>query len=183
MMTQSVPQHQERFGSDYPTLVETSLLKPVATATVAARTEPFKASEFFQNRSGLSISDSFRKRFSVKTRRLVKSAPERPYVASVLKKEAYDLDIRKEFHVEEHLSTLEDIASLIQAQPDGKKGFLVTNGYENIFYVAGRNGEVFAVEVLWDSDFLRWFVCASGLQDVGHWLSKYRLLCPGHAAF
>ena len=162
-------------------VVETKLLKPVAQATVPARTKPFVASEFYQTGTGLYVYDTFADRLGLNTRQVVDSAPERPYVASLLQANAYDTDIRKELP-ETHLSTLEDIAGLIEAQPNGKSGFLLNNGYANIFYVEGKNGEVFAVGVRWDSGRRRWRVRDWELGGFGDWDADRQVLCPGTAS-
>jgi hypothetical protein len=168
-------------ASDGVLLTETRLLKPVAQATVPARTKPFNAAEFYQTGPGLYVDDTFADRLDVNARRTVDSAPERPYVASLLKANAYDMDIRKELP-ETHLSTLEDIAGLIEAQPNGKSGLLLNNGYANIFYVEGKNGEVFAVDVDWDSGYREWSVDGWQLGEVGDWNADFQVLCPGNAA-
>lgn len=169
----------KKLGSRYPVLAETTLLKPVAQATVPARTKPFNAAEFYQNGPGLYVYGTFADRLDVNARQTVDSAPERPYVASLLKANAYDKDIRKELP-EDHLSTLEDIAGLIEAQPGGKSGFLLNNGYANIFYVEGKNGEVFAVVVYWFSDFREWYVLGWELDELGYWCAGHQVLCPGN---
>lgn len=171
----------KKLGSRYPVLTETRLLKPVAQATVPARTKPFSAAEFYQTGPGLYIWDSFRDRLDVEVRTVLECTPARPYVASTLKADAYDKDIRKDL-VDEHLSTLEDIAGLIVAQPKGKQGFLLNNGYANIFYVEGKEGVVFAVRVGWDSDNRLWHLRDWELDELGDWYSDYHILCPGHAA-
>ena len=170
----------KKLGSRYPVLAETTLLKPVAQATVPARTKPVSVAEFYQTGSGLYVYDTFAERLDVNARQVVDSAPERSYVASLLKANAYDKDIRKE--LEDHLSTLEDIAGLIEAQPGGKSGFLLNNGYANIFYVEGKNGEVFAVGVRWFSDDRRWLVCGWELGEGGEWDADDQVLYPGNAA-
>jgi hypothetical protein len=167
-----------QLSSRYPVLAETRLLKPVRKSTVPARTKPFVASEFYQTGTGLYVYDTFADRLGA--RQTVDSAPERPYVASLLKANAYDKDIRKELS-ETHLSTLEDIAGLIEAQPNGKSGFLLNNGYANIFYVEGKNGEVFAVLVRWNSDNRYWYVSDWELGERGKWGADDQVLCPGNA--
>ena len=172
----------KQLSSRYPVLAETRLLKPVSKSTAPARTKPFNAAVFYQTGTGrLYVYGTFADRLDVNARQTVDSAPERPYVASLLKANAYDKDIRKELP-ENHLSTLEDIAGLIEAQPNGKSGFLLNNGYANIFYVEGKNGEVFAVLVLWFSDFRQWHVGVWELGGVGRWRSDVQVLCPGNAA-
>lgn len=171
----------KKLGSRYPVLAETTLLKPVAQATVPARTKPFNAAEFYQTGPGLYVYDTFADRLDVNARQTVDSAPERPYVASLLKANAYDTGIRKELP-EIHLSTLEDIAGLIEAQPNGKSGLLLNNGYANIFYIEGRNGEVFAVIVCWFSGGRGWRVDDWQLDEGGVWGADRQVLCPGNAS-
>ena len=171
----------EQLSSRYPVLVETKFLKPVAKATVPARTKPFNAAEFYQTSTGLYVYDTFADRLDLSVRQMVDSASVRPYVASLLKASAYDTDIRKELP-DTHLSTLEDIAGLIEAQLNGKSGFLLNNGCANIFYVEGKNGEVFVVGVGWDSDYRKWRVYDWKLDEDGDWDADNQVLCPGNAA-
>ena len=171
----------KQLSSRYPVLAETRLLKPVAKATVPARTKPFNAAEFYQTGLYVYVYDTFADRLDLSARQTVDSAPERPYVASLLKANAYDKDIRKELP-ENHLSTLEDIAGLIEAQRSGKSGFLLNNGYANIFYVEGKNGEVFAVGVGWVSVSRQWLVGGWRLGEDGLWDADSPVLCPGNAA-
>lgn len=158
-------------------ITETTLLKPVAQATVPARTKPFNAAAFYQTGTGLHIFDTFRERFNLG---LAQLAPSQPYVASLLKANAYDKDIRKELP-ETHLSTLEDIAALIVAQPGGKLGLLLHGGHANIFYVKGCNGEVLAVNVNSYTDRYRWCVISWRQGENGKWNVGDQILCPGVA--
>lgn len=162
-------------------ITETRLLKPVAQATVPARTKPVSVAEFYQTRPGLYVYDTFAGRLDLGARQAVDSAPVRPYVASLLKANAYDTDIRKELP-DTHLSTLEDIAGLIEAQPNGQSGLLLNNGWANIFYVEGKNGEVFAVFVDWYSDRHEWLVVDYELDEFVKWDAASQVLCPGNAA-
>lgn len=185
-MQQAIASILKKRGMRYPVLAETKLLKPVAQATVPARTKPFNAAAFYQTGPGLYVYNTFADRLDLKARQAVDSdsaASEtgRPYVVSLLKADAYDKDIRKELP-ETHLSTLEDIAGLIEAQPGGKSGFLLNNGYANIFYVEGKNGEVFVVDVGWDSDCCDWSVHDWELDEGGGWDADRQVLCPGNAA-
>ncbi|QQS21174.1 MAG: hypothetical protein IPL87_01420 [Candidatus Moraniibacteriota bacterium] len=165
-----------------PVLTENRLLKPVATAIVPARTKPFNAAAFYQTGTGLYVYKKFVDHLYVNDRRTtVGLAPERPYVALCLKERDCDKAIRANLP-ETHLSTLEDIAGLIEAQSGGKSGLLFNDGFVNIFYVEGRNGEVFAVCVFWDSeDDCRWFVSSRVLGEDGDWGDACQVLCPGTA--
>lgn len=160
-------------------VVETRLLKPVAQATVPARTKPVDAAEFFQTREGLHVYDSFRNRFDFEAP--IQAVSDQPYVASLLKSDAKDWDIRKELP-ETHLSTLEDIAGFIEVQPNGKEGFLLTNGYVNLFYVMGKEGVVIVVDIYWSAECRGWDVRGWNLDEGGRWLAGYQVLCPGTAS-
>lgn len=168
----------KQLSSRYPVLVETKLLKPVAKATVPARTKPFEASEFYQTGTKLYIHRFFADRLDLNAKQTVDSAPERPYVVLLLKANAYHKDIRKELP-ETHLSTLEDIAGFIEAQPGGKSGLLLNNGHTNIFYVKGKNGEVFVIDVFWNGR--QWVIFAWELGEFGPWFAGCLVLCPGNA--
>ena len=172
----------KQLSSRYPMLTETKLLRPVAKATVSARTKPFNTAAFYQTGADLYVYGTFADRLNLHIRQTVDSAPERPYVASLLKANAYDKDICKELP-ENHLSTLEDIAGLIEVQPGGKPGLLLSNGLANIFYVEGKNGEVFTVDVYWHwhSDRRQWVVRDWELDERGSWHADHQVLCPGNA--
>lgn len=173
----------EQLSSRYPVLTETRLLKPVGKLTVPARTKSFNAESFYRTGTGLYVYDTFADRLDLSARQTMNSDPKRrPYVASLLKANAHNKDIRSELP-ETHLSALEDIAGLIEAQPNGKSGLLLNNVYANIFYVEGKNGEVFVVDVDWDSDGRRWIVDDWPLDGgLGDWRAGSRVLCPGNAA-
>lgn len=168
----------------YPVLVETNLLMPVAKAIVSARTKPFDAVVFYDETStGISVYSTFLDRLDLSARQTIDPAPERPFAASLLKANACDTDIRKELP-ETHLSTLEDIVGLIEAQPDGKSGLLLNNGYSNIFYVEDKNGEVFAADVRCRSGNRGWWWSIDDWELGGRscWDADDRVLCPGNVA-
>lgn len=170
----------KQLSSGYRVLAETKLLKPVAKATIPARMKPFNTAAFYRTGAGLYVYDTFEDVLGLDVRQIVDSSPERSYVASLLKVTAYDTDIRKELP-ETHLSTLEDIAGLIEAQPNGKSGFLLNNGYANIFYVKGKNDKVLVVDARWFSVERRWRVFDWKLCVLGLWPIDYQVLCPGNA--
>jgi hypothetical protein len=65
------------------------------------------------------------------------------------------------------------IAEMINRQPNGEDGDLVNDGKANIFYVHGKDVEVFAVYVYWHAGVRSWFVHASRLDDY-RWNAGYR---------
>jgi len=166
-------------------LVETKFLKPVAKATVPARTKPFNVAEFYQKsntRTGLDVRDMFLDRFVCRT---VASAPERSYVALALKENVDDEDIHKELS-EMPLSRLEDIAALIVAQPVTLSGFLLNDGYANIFLVEGKPSEVVGIYIdRCDNDF-GWVISdrrhSWSVDGYRRWRHDCRVFCPGTTA-
>jgi len=167
-------------SSCHPVLVETSLYKPVGSTIVPARTEPFKASDFYWTRSGLYLGDGSNFEDSLDLDKIVDSAPERPYVALLLKMNVYNKEIRKEL-AENHLSAPEDIAALIKAQPAGKFGFLLSNRRLNIFFVRGKYGEIFVMRVEWSSCYHEWILGLSKLDQFGYLDAGRQIICPGTA--
>ena len=71
--------------------------------------------------------------------------------------------------------TLRDISMLIDAQKNGEKGTLLTNGYTNILYVRRNSGSVFAAGVSWDDSRREWGVDAIPLGG-GPWDAGRRVL-------
>lgn len=157
----------------YSEFAETRLLKAVNKSTLQARTNSFDLAKFYQTRTGLYVFDVFIDCFDLK---FVGSSSRRLYMTAHLKANACDTDIRRELS-EMHLSRLEDIASFIKRQSGGRLGFLLNNGCVNIFYVKGKNGEIFAVPIRWDAKDGDWCVGAWTI-DSGNWNVGDRVLYP-----
>ena len=90
---------------------------------------------------------------------------------------ASDREIRSELpndHVFEASEFCWRLKMMTRAQPEGKKGDLLNNGYANIFYVRGKGGEVFAVHVSWDGSGWQWDVRCCRLDGHGGWLQGGR---------
>lgn len=193
-MTQSIMSGKKgQLSSDYPVLMETQFLKPVATAIVPARTKTFNAAAFYQNRRVLFTYDEPAEQYQhneltyqldLNARQAMDSAPERPYVALLIKRHVFSNVIRKELLPETHLSPLEDIAGFIEAQPGGQSGFLLNDGSTNIFYVEGKDDIILFMFVCWHSVRGRWFVRGKWFMISGDdellWPNN-RILCPGTA--
>lgn len=117
----------------------------------------------FKTRPGLWVSYEFHSRVGSKAKP-VTNLSAITLTSADLTKNAYDMDIKSDSvmpanHVFE--SESEFVACLdqmIQKQPEGKEGDLLTNGYWNIFYVAGC-----FVRVGWSSDRREWHVYAGEL--------------------
>jgi len=170
----------DAFDGFYPPIIETKHLKPVATAIIPARTRSFDMVAFYLCSTSLYIYGTSADYLGLRTRR-VNSSPARPYVASLLKANVKERDIRKELP-EAHLSTPEDILSLMELQPNEESGLLLNNGYANVFFVEGKNSEVFVVNVHWDANYGKWRFGVWLLNEIPWWGAGGQVLCPGTAA-
>lgn len=150
-----------------------AVLALIATATASAVTERMDPNDFFQDCPGLYIFDDFKIRV-LPALRPFDSAPKADFSVSRLKQAANDTKIRKELS-ENHLAEWYHIATLITQQKNGEEGVLLTNGYANIFYMLGVNGEVFAVSVRWLSHVREWRVRAWQLGGRGRWFADYQV--------
>lgn len=132
----------------YSVIRETELLKPIRQLVVPARTDPLNLSEYFRTRSGsLYVWNTFRKRFNIENCELVQPCPMRYFVALLLKKDiATHRDIRKELP-KDHLTSLSDIMSMIEATQKGEEIFFQADGTMHIFYVNVNNDVVCPVDV------------------------------------
>jgi hypothetical protein len=150
---------------------ESAILRPEASITFPARSEPIDPNEFF-NRSGVYLYGTFSGRI-LPALKPVASTPKRTYGVGRLEQNAYDREIRPALP-KRHLGNWEDLASLIEMYPNGKEGYY-------LLYLKGVNGEVFAVVVYWDSDYRSWSVGGWKL-DEGGWGADDQVLCPSNAA-
>ena len=88
-----------------------------------------------------------------------------------LQRKMYDGDFIKqmggEAEVRKFAFTPDQIASMIDAQPNSIDGAMLNNGYANIFYVIGVDGGLFAVDVDWRSHDSVWGAFAFKLDEFG----------------
>ena len=150
-----------------PFVAQTVAEKPKKSSTVLAfredlsvgpPTKRFVPNEFFITRPGLYLWNDMQR--VLKDAKAVEPSEATAKLKSFdLTKKSYDKQIKAELP-EHHEVELWEIAELIEAQKEGGDGPLLTNGYANIFYVAG-----FAVDVNWYADDRGWFVNAWELDD------------------
>lgn len=126
----------------------------------------FVPNEFFTNRQGLYLWNGMQR--VLKNALTVESAGAGKLRSFDLTGNAYDHDIKAELP-ERHEVELWQIAELIETQKNGKEGRLLTNGYTNIFYVAGC-----AVYVFWHADHRKWNVRGWELDD-DDWYADLRV--------
>lgn len=143
-------------------IIEQSFLTPVAEITIPAIRNPRKA---LQPRKGLWVSDNFKKFVLPHIGTLEEKTPEITLSMSELAKPANDAEIMGATG-EPMDATVFGYAldHLISQQPNGKKGFLPTDGRWIIIHVRA-GGAVFAVRVRWSDVSRGWGVRAGRLRD------------------
>ena len=87
-----------------------------------------------------------------------------------LGKNSLDAPIRKELGNREEI-TLAHFVHLVRQQSQGQDGVLLTNGYANVAYIKGNDGNMWAVNADWYSDDRYWRVEASSVENPGDWLA------------
>ncbi len=148
------------------------LLELVGTIDIPVTTERFVAKDRFVLDTSASakvkisyLGDNFKAKFLEKI--------EEPFsgstlCASRLRESSLDAPIIAELGGEEKSeTTLAEIFSLMEKQPSGEQGKLLTNGYANIFYVRDAKGVLCAVYVRWSED--GWSVFAFSISFPFRW--------------
>ncbi len=134
----------------------------------------FVFSEFFFTRQGLYVWDSLKERIGS----IYKESTEYKSIDDLkpafdLNRNMYDSEIIKEMggeeKVRENAVTMDQIEQLIKNQWEGKAGIMLNNGFANIFYVIGKNNQLFAVGVNWGSADQEWVVNGDRLDERGRW--------------
>lgn len=128
---------------------------------------------YFKTRQGLWVSDSFINRILSGQKESMPYRGLEGVTSYMLERNMHDKNIIDELlggmeEVRKHAFTLDQVAAIIDLQPNGKDGKLLNNGYTNIFYVL-VNEVLFAVRVHWDSDYREWGVCGWRLGVGGRW--------------
>jgi hypothetical protein len=143
----------------------------VNTVPIPAKTEEFVAKDHFivtGKKAKVKISfmgDNFRNNFLGKTE---ESTPETTLCQYGLKKSSRDIPIISELGGEDIAeTTLSAMFALMELQPDGETGTLLTNGCANIFYVRDSYGVLWAVSCDWPVD--GWDVCAHSVVGPEIW--------------
>lgn len=136
--------------------------------TPPANNEPitFKADDtFFAKKTNVKVSycgDNFVSWFTGKVEENVEPAQLTPFK---LTQNARDSDIIRELGGSENAAevNLVDVWRLMERQPNGESGVLLTDGGVNIFYVRDKNNVLSSVYVVWRGD--GWSVFAVALGD------------------
>lgn len=72
--------------------------------------------------------------------------------------------------------SLAHLFQLIEKQSNGEDGPLLTNGYANIAYIRGTDGNLWAVYASWHSSNGYWDVVATSVENPGRWNAGHQVL-------
>lgn len=141
------------------------LLVPLGLVAVGPL-DPFNPREFYTTRKGLYVWPGFAGRVLPAVGDEVCLAEEINLSPFTLTEHAADAVIRENLP-ESHVFEADELCAigrhLIEGQPNGKEGHLLSNGYANLFYVKGKSDQVFVVDFNWYAVDREWDVHAWGL--------------------
>lgn len=134
-----------------------NMLELIGTVIIPARTKKFIARDHFimdtSKKAKVKISylgDNFKKNFLDKTEEAI---TETEFRYHHLKKSSRDILIINKLGGEDKAeTTLVEMFSLMELQPNGNNGALLTNSYANIFYIRGTAPVLWAVHCHWHGD-------------------------------
>lgn len=147
------------------------LLSKLRTVEVPA-VENFVLTEEVLKEANVYAWDNFRKIFLGKQEQGVTA--NRLAIHS-LGKNSLDAPIRKELGCGEEI-TLAHFVHLLKEQSKGQDGVLLTNGYANIAYIKGNDGNLWAVDAHWDSVRRCWFVSADSIEYPRIWRAGFQVI-------
>lgn len=152
---------------------ELKLLTPIAQFHVIG-TAKFAAPDHYRVDTGRKanvkiafIGDNFANNFVSKVE---EDVPAGVLNINKLLRDSLDAPIITELG-ERHETYLADLWAFLEKQPGGEKGFLMNNGYANIFYIRDIHGKLWAVYADWSSDDGGWHLRAGSVGPSHRWLA------------
>ncbi|MBI3634554.1 MAG: hypothetical protein HY228_02985 [Candidatus Yonathbacteria bacterium] len=140
----------------------------------------FDPNTYFKDRKDLWVLDSFTYRilpnFSPMPYRGLEGVTSKDLPRNMCDKEIVDWFLGGMEEVCEHSFSLDQIATMIDLQPNGKDGDLLNNGRVNIFYVL-VGSVLFAVHVDWRLDNRSWYVDGLRFGENSGWVDSRRVFC------
>lgn len=155
------------------------IFQPTVLAAAIAAT--FVTADYFVTRSGLWVSDDFKSRITSAYPEALVPRGLNGVEHSDLDRDSSDTTIiaRPEMggleNVRKHAVMPDQIGALINLQPNGEAGRLLTNGCTNLFYVVGAGGKLFVVRVYWSAGSREWRVFAWEFGEGDHWGAGLRV--------
>lgn len=151
---------------------ELPLLRKVATAQVSAN-KRFVSDDKAAKRANVGYrSDQFKRLFGDKVEQNVSAAT---VAVHSLEKESMNSPILAKLGEKAQLP-LAYLFELMEKQSNGQQGKLLTNGYANIVYAVGNDGNIWAVGARWHSRCRDWGVCARSVEVPDPWRAGGRIL-------
>jgi len=147
------------------------LLEKIATVSVPG-VDKFVAKEHIKSANIGWMGDKFKKLFLNKVEEGVKDIVAR---VDRLKRASCDGPIRAQLGDRGEVS-LAHFFWLIEQQPKGENGKLLTNGYANIAYIRGIDNNLWAVSAFWHSDGGDWDVDAHSVGRPDWWRGGHQVL-------
>lgn len=154
------------------------ILKLLDTTTIVPAFEKFEAKAHFKKDTSEKakvkiywIGDNFKKNLLKKIETDVEKCEIRSYT---LLRSSLDPEIMAEIGEERRITKLAHLWSMLERQGNGEEGPLLVNGYANVLYIEGENGEVFAVHARWHSGH-GWYVGARSVVYPNRWRGGYRV--------
>ncbi len=165
-------------AADNPALMKklVGLFQPTALATTIAT---FVTATYFIDRPRLWVSPFFFNRIaSSYLEALVPRGLDgvESFDLTRLKNDSQILTYREmggEQRVRQYAFTPDQVAALIDLQPNGEAGRLLTNGVPNLFHVVGESKILFVVSVSWGKG--RWCVVPWYPGESGRWAADCRV--------
>ncbi len=159
-------------------VIKDSILNWLGTTITSATTEKFVARDKFHKDSKevkfYVIWDNFTNWFLVGNGKIEESLGEQVLRYGNLTKNSVDGPIIEELGGEAKAeTTLTELYELLNKQPNGEEGELLTNGYANIFYIKDVSGVLRAVYVRWNVD--GWIVLVDSVESPDVWHAGVRV--------
>lgn len=153
------------------TIKEPDLLRRITTISVPG-TKRFVAKDHLKTANIGWAGDNFNKLFLKKAEENVKDLT---IAVDRLEKNSLDASILAELGNRAEIN-LAHFFWLIEKQSKGENGPLLTNGYANIAYILGIDGNLWAVGVYWYSGRGYWRVGAVSVEDPVGWSTGCQVL-------
>lgn len=119
------------------------------------------------------VNDAFRLNFLDKVEKAIEPAT---LVVYRLEKPALDREIRAELGMDHEETTLAHLYELLSKQSEGERGPLLTNGYANIFYMRGNDGNLWAVYACWNVVVHGWHIYAFSVESPHKWVDGFQVV-------
>lgn len=161
----------KRFLASELVTKEPNLLWQITTVSVSG-TEKFVAKEYLRTANIGYTGDNFDKLFLNKAEKNVEGVN---VAIHRLEKDSLDVPILAELGNRAEIS-LAHLFQLIKKQSKREDGPLLTNGYANIAYIRGTDGNLWAVDACWYSGYGYWRVYAYSVEYPNRWYAGRQVL-------